>query len=112
MSSPAARFTRLSMEEPKTKKLTLKREIGLLRAVSLVCGTMIGSGIFISPQYVLLQVQSPGTSLVIWAAGGLVALLGAFSYAELGTTIRESGGEFIYLLRIYGKLPAFFAAFT
>uniref|UniRef100_A0A8C9QY84 b(0,+)-type amino acid transporter 1 n=1 Tax=Scleropages formosus TaxID=113540 RepID=A0A8C9QY84_SCLFO len=94
------------------QKLKLKRELGLLRAVSLVIGTMIGSGIFISPQYIVQEVRSPGASLVIWAVGGLVALLAALSFAELGTIIRESGGEFIYVLRIYGKLPAFFVAFT
>ncbi|KAF7704631.1 b(0,+)-type amino acid transporter 1-like [Silurus meridionalis] len=92
--------------------LKLKREVGLISAVSLVAGTMIGSGIFMSPQFVMSNVGSPGASLIIWAVCGLVTLCAALTYAELGTMFRESGGEFIYVLRIYGPLPAFFVAFT
>lgn len=90
----------------------MKREIGLIGGVALVSGTMIGSGIFMSPQFVLSYVGSPGASLVISALSGLVAMCAALCYSELGTIIPESGGEFIYILRIYGPLPAFFAAFT
>ncbi|KAJ8333039.1 hypothetical protein SKAU_G00419350 [Synaphobranchus kaupii] len=96
----------------KAEKLQLKRELGLVSAVSLIAGTMIGSGIFMSPQFVLHHIGSPGASLVVWAMCGLVAMLGALSYAELGTVIKESGGEFMYILRIYGGAPAFLAAFT
>ncbi|KAI5618842.1 b(0,+)-type amino acid transporter 1-like isoform X1 [Silurus asotus] len=92
--------------------LKLKREVGLISAISLVAGTMIGSGIFMSPQFVMSNVGSPGASLIIWAVCGLVTLCAALTYAELGTMFRESGGEFIYVLRIYGPLPAFFVAFT
>nr|XP_046165222.1 b(0,+)-type amino acid transporter 1-like isoform X2 [Oncorhynchus gorbuscha] len=73
---------------------------------------MIGSGIFMSPQFVLSYIGSPGASLIIWTLSGLVVMLGALSYAELGTIIKESGGDFIYILRIYGQFPAFFVAFT
>uniref|UniRef100_A0A3B4YNB7 Zmp:0000001267 n=1 Tax=Seriola lalandi dorsalis TaxID=1841481 RepID=A0A3B4YNB7_SERLL len=96
----------------KPEGLKMKREIGLIGGVALVSGTMIGSGIFMSPQFVLGYVGSPGASLVIWALSGVVALFGALSYTELGTIISESGGDFIYILRIYGSGPAFFAAFT
>ena len=58
----------------------------------------------------MVIIGSPGASLVIWALSGVVALFAALSYAELGTVIPESGGEFIYILRIYGSCPAFFAA--
>ncbi|KAG9336865.1 hypothetical protein JZ751_003213 [Albula glossodonta] len=101
-----------AMAEGKAEKLNLKREVGLVSAVSLIVGTMIGSGIFMSPQFVISNIGSPGASLVVWALCGLVAMLGALSYAELGTIIPESGGDFIYILRIYGKAPAFFVAFT
>ncbi|XP_059907855.1 b(0,+)-type amino acid transporter 1 isoform X1 [Gadus macrocephalus] len=92
--------------------LKIKRELGLIGGVSLVAGTMIGSGIFMSPQFVLSNVGSPGASLLIWTLSGLVAMLAALSYAEIGTIIAESGGDFIYILRIYGPCPAFFAALT
>lgn len=98
------------MAEKETLKI--KRVIGLTGGVALVCGTMIGAGIFMSPQYVLAYVGSPGASLVIWALSGAVAMFAALSYTEIGTIIPESGGDFIYILRIYGPCPAFFAAVT
>ncbi|XP_040204471.1 b(0,+)-type amino acid transporter 1-like isoform X2 [Rana temporaria] len=98
--------------EHETQKLQLKRELGLVSAVSLITGTMIGSGIFMSPQWVLHYMGSPGASLLIWAACGVLSMLGALSYAELGTVIRESGGEYIYILRNVGTLPAFLMAYT
>ncbi|XP_024123366.1 b(0,+)-type amino acid transporter 1 [Oryzias melastigma] len=98
------------MADNQPGSLKLRKEIGLLGAVALVSGCMIGSGIFMSPQFVLVYVGSPGASLVIWAISGVVAMFAAFSYTELGMVIPESGGEFIYILRIYGPFPAFFAA--
>lgn len=92
--------------------MKMKREIGLIGGVALVSGTMIGSGIFMSPQLILAYVGSPGASLLIWVLSGVVAMFAALSYTELGTIIPESGGEFIYILRIYGSCPAFFAAMT
>ncbi|KAM3594032.1 uncharacterized protein V6R79_000831 [Siganus canaliculatus] len=100
------------MADKDHKKLTMKREIGLIGAISMVSGTIIGSGIFMSPQFLLGYVGSPGASLVIWAFAGVVSIFAALCYAELGTIIPESGGEFIYILRTYGSCPAFFAAFT
>ncbi|KAM3594684.1 uncharacterized protein V6R79_012209 [Siganus canaliculatus] len=96
----------------KTEKLRLKREVGLLGAVSLIGGTMIGSGIFMTPQTVLMSIGSPGASLVVWAACGLLAIMASFCYAELGTVIRESGGEYIYILRTSGPVFAFMLIFS
>ncbi len=98
--------------DDKTKKLSLKREVGLMGAVSFIGGTMIGSGIFMSPQTVLSSIGSPGASLVVWACCGLLVTLASFCYAELGTVIRESGGEYIYILRTSGPVLAFMLAFS
>ncbi|TSM77382.1 b(0,+)-type amino acid transporter 1 [Bagarius yarrelli] len=95
-----------------SKKLQLKSEVGLIGGVSLIAGVMIGSGIFMSPQTVLLYIGSPGASLVIWACCGLLAMLASLSFAELGTVIRESGGEYIYIIRTSGNLMAFIYAFS
>ena len=100
------------MVDKEPQSLKMKQEIGLIGGISFISGTMIGSGIFMSPQFILAIIGSPGASLVIWALSGVVALFAALSYAELGTVIPESGGEFIYILRIYGSCPAFFAAYT
>lgn len=100
------------MIDKEAEALKMKREIGLIGGIALVSGSMIGSGIFMSPQSVLAYVGSPGASLVIWALSGTVAMFAALSYTELGTVISESGGDFIYILRIYGSFPSFFAAIT
>ncbi|XP_006167728.1 b(0,+)-type amino acid transporter 1 isoform X2 [Tupaia chinensis] len=96
----------------RAPELRLRREIGLWSAVSLIAGCMIGSGIFMSPQGVLVHMGSPGASLVVWAACGLLAMLGALCYAELSALIPESGGEYAYILRTFGPLPAFLVIYT
>lgn len=92
------------------ESLKIKREIGLIGGLSFVSGTMIGSGIFMSPQLILSYVRSPGASLLIWFLSGIIAMFAALCYAELGTIFSESGGEFIYILRTYGPFPSFFSA--
>ncbi|XP_020498756.1 b(0,+)-type amino acid transporter 1 isoform X1 [Labrus bergylta] len=98
--------------ESDRQGLNLKREVGIVGAVSFIAGTMMGSGIFISPQYVLMTIGSPGASLIIWACCGIIAMLGGLCYAELGTVIPESGGEFIYILRTSGRVLAFTFVFS
>lgn len=78
------------------KKVSLRREIGLLEAVAITVGSIIGSGIFISPKGIVQHVGSIGASLVIWAVCGLLSLAGALCYAELG-----NGNYFSFDLRLY-----------
>ncbi|XP_043928240.1 b(0,+)-type amino acid transporter 1-like [Protopterus annectens] len=96
----------------KSVTTALKREVGLVSSVSLLVGTMVGSGIFMTPEWVLYYTGSPGASLVIWAACGVLSMLSALCYIELGSVIKESGGEYIYLLKIFGPLPAFLHFYT
>ncbi|KAG8438655.1 hypothetical protein GDO86_005010 [Hymenochirus boettgeri] len=90
----------------------LRRKITLLRAISLTIGSIIGSGIFISPKGVLKNSGNVGLSLVIWVAGGLLSMCGALSYADLSTSIKKSGGCYIYLLETLGPLPAFLRVYV
>jgi basic amino acid/polyamine antiporter, APA family len=73
----------------------------------IVMGGIIGSGIFINPYVVARQVQSPALILGAWAAGGLIALLGAFVYAELAALRPEVGGQYAYLRDAWHPAVAF-----
>ncbi|XP_039270347.1 b(0,+)-type amino acid transporter 1-like isoform X2 [Styela clava] len=95
------------------EKFELKKTIGIWSAVALLAGTMVGSGIFVSPSGLLQGVNgNVGISLVLWASCGLLALLAALCYAELGTRISESGADFAYHGITYGKPMGFIYAWT
>lgn len=102
----------LAVEEKKDDSTGLKREVGLVGSIALIVGSMIGSGIFVSPGGVLAESGSVGLSLVIWAAGGLLSICGSLVYVELGTVIPESGGEYSYLSKAFGPIPGFLFAWT
>ncbi|XP_020818656.1 b(0,+)-type amino acid transporter 1 isoform X3 [Drosophila serrata] len=85
----------------------LERRLGLFSGVALIVGTMIGSGIFVSPSGLLVRTGSVGVSFIIWLACGLLSLLGALAYAELGTMNTSSGAEWAYFMDAYGPAPAF-----
>ncbi|MGI9101857.1 MAG: APC family permease [Terriglobales bacterium] len=77
------------------------RTLGLFDASMIVMGGIVGAGIFINPYVVAQQVHTPVLILGAWIAGGIVALLGAFIYAELAARLPEVGGQYAYLRDAY-----------
>ena len=72
-----------------------------------VIGGIIGGGIFLTPSTVAARVGSASFILIAWVVGGLIALIGAFCYAELGARRPRAGGGYVYLRETWGALPAF-----
>lgn len=85
----------------------LPRHLGLWSAVAVLVGSTIGSGIFRVPASVAERLQTPGPVLLAWVLGGLIALFGALTIAELAGALPRSGGVFAYILEAFGPLPAF-----
>jgi APA family basic amino acid/polyamine antiporter len=85
----------------------LRRELGLASASLLVVGGIIGSGIFFTPAEVGRALPTSAWILGVWAAGGLVALAGALTFAELGAMLPEAGGPYVYIREAFGPLVAF-----
>ena len=85
----------------------LARRLGLFDATMIVMGGIIGSGIFINPYVVARQVHSPLMILGAWLLGGLIALAGAFIYAELAARRPHVGGQYAYLREAYHPSIAF-----
>ncbi|XP_072488173.1 B(0,+)-type amino acid transporter 1 [Notamacropus eugenii] len=100
----------IQSKEPKTTNL--QKEVGLISGICIIIGTIIGSGIFISPKSVLSNVNAVGPCLIIWSACGIIATLGALCFAELGTMITKSGGEYPYLMEAFGPIPAYLFSWT
>ena len=105
-------WTSVATESMRSDTLIDKSEFGmtdssadakfsLTSSSTVVIANMIGTGVFTSLGFQLLEIQSGFVILMLWAVGGVVALCGALSYAELGAAMPRSGGEYNFLTRIY-----------
>jgi APA family basic amino acid/polyamine antiporter len=91
---------------------SLDRAIGLPSATLLVIGGIVGSGIFLTTGIMAAALPSPTLLMVAWLAGGLFALAGALTYAEMGAMFPRAGGVYVYLAEAFGPLPAFLYGWT
>jgi len=96
---PILRSPNANVELPQT--------LSVCDGLSLVVGSILGSGIFASPGLVFQRTGSGGLALLVWAVGGLVAMCGAVCYVELGSSLPSAGGEVTYLRRAFGPLASF-----
>jgi APA family basic amino acid/polyamine antiporter len=85
----------------------LRRDLTLTHGIAIVVGITIGTGVFLKSAPMAQAVGSPLFVMAAWAAAGLVAVLGALCFAELGTLVPRAGGEYQYVRIAFGDLPAF-----
>ncbi|MCC6398796.1 MAG: amino acid permease [Bacteroidetes bacterium] len=102
------------VERLTSSQTDFRRELGLFDGINVVIGNSIGSGIFIAPAVVAATIlpQTGGIHLLVWLVGGLLALTGALSYAELGALMPRAGGHYVYLREGIGDLGGFLYGWT
>lgn len=84
-----------------------RRVLSLFDSACIIVGIIIGAGIYETAPTVASCMGSASGVLLIWLAGGVLALAGALCYAELATTYPRAGGDYVYLTRAYGRMPGF-----
>jgi amino acid transporter len=97
----------MRMTEPNTRSAHLPRQLGMWSAVAVLVGSTIGSGIFRSPAGIADKLPGPLPLLAIWLAGGLFALCGALTLAEVAGAFPQTGGVYVFIRESWGRLPAF-----
>ena len=97
-------LTSLSLDKETVKPRQL---LGVFDATMIVMGGIVGSGIFINPYVVALRVHTSFLILGVWLLGGVLALLGAFIWAELASRLPGAGGQYLYLREAYHPSVAF-----
>ncbi|MBF8296966.1 MAG: amino acid permease [Bacteroidetes bacterium] len=98
------------MEENSTGKL--ERKLGLFPLTNIVIANMIGAGIFTTSGLLMSDLGNPVLMIVLWIAGGVIALCGALCYGELGAAIPQAGGEYAFLSRLYHPLLGFLSGWV
>ncbi len=91
---------------------SLQRVLGLWSAISIVIGTVIGSGVFLVPSTMIRYLGSVEKLFLVWVIAGLLSLFGALTYAELAAALPEAGGEYVYLSAAYGPFWGFLYGWT
>ena len=88
-------------------KITLVRGLGLVAAISIILGNVIGTGVFLKARVMTCNVGSPTWVIVAWIAAGILSLAGALTYAELSAMKPQAGGEYVFLRDAYGRVWSF-----
>ncbi len=86
---------------------TLNRKLTLYGLTMIAVGSCIGSGIFVTPAKIAQTVPNASLILIVWTLGGIIALTGALTFAELGGMFPKAGGVYVFLKEAYGELVAF-----
>ncbi|MBE2281133.1 MAG: amino acid permease [Ignavibacteriaceae bacterium] len=89
-----------------------KKKYNLFTTVTIVISTMIGTGVFTSLGFQVIDIQSVPPILVLWILGGVIAICGSFVYGELASTFPKSGGEYNFLSQLYSPILGFLSGYT
>jgi basic amino acid/polyamine antiporter, APA family len=100
------------MAEPTNKTITLVRGLGVFASVSIVVGSVIGTGIFLKTRVMMCNVETPWLVIVAWIVAGFMSLAGALTYAELAAMMPRAGGEYVFIREGYGRPLAFLYGWT
>jgi len=95
-----------------SRSIADRKNISIIDAVSIVAGMVIGPGIFKTPSIVAAHAGSEIVTLSLWLIGGLISFIGALCYAELASTYPNTGGEYHFIVKSYGKKTAFLFAWA
>jgi APA family basic amino acid/polyamine antiporter len=95
---------------PEARRLV--RALGLWDVTAITAGTILGSAIFLAAAFVPRAVPHPTLALLLWVTGGLIAVAGTLTYAELGTMFPEAGGQYHYIRQAFGPLWGFLFGWT
>lgn len=107
------RKSQFNIEELTAPNHGMKRDMGFFRAVGLMAGLMIGSGIFYVGAFVLDYVNlSTGMALLAWLLAGLMSTCAGLCYAEMGTAMPRSGGSYVYVTESFGPMAGFTMGWT
>ncbi|KRL62649.1 amino acid permease [Lactobacillus psittaci DSM 15354] len=98
----------VSMNQKQPQE-NLKRSLGFTSAISIVIGTIIGSGIFFKQAAVLDSAGSSALAILAWILGGIITLTSGLTIAEIGAQMPYTGGLYIYIENIYGRMAGFLA---
>jgi len=95
-----------------TPEQELRRGFGLSTATFVVIASMVGTGILVSPGYMMASLGNYPAIFGLWVLGGILAVCGALCVAELAAALPRAGGEYVYLREAYGSMPAFVSGWT
>ncbi len=85
----------------------LKKDLSLFGLIMIVIGSVIGSGIFLTPSQIAEHLSTPTSIMLVWGFGGFIVLTGALTFGELGGMFPKTGGVYVYLKEAYGDFIAF-----
>jgi amino acid transporter len=107
MAVPVERSSTPTHDAGFERASALPRQLGMWSAIAVLVGSTIGSGIFRTPASLADKLPGPVPLLVIWLTGGLFALCGALTLAEVASALPRTGGVYVFIRESWGRLPAF-----